>query len=415
VTAFLAEASAVLGSSLDYAATLQALAKLVVPRFADWCTVAVLERGRIEQVAVAHVDPKKVAYAHELQKRWPPDPKATTGAAEVIRSGRSSLFPDLSVAAIAALIPDKEQLAVLEELGLRSALTVPLVARGRTLGALSLIWAESGRRYGEEDVVLMEELGRRAGIAVDNARLYHEAQSAVKLRDEFLSIASHELRTPLTSLQLQVSNLVRLLGRGKPEHLSAEFLVPKLGEADRQVDRLALLVGSLLDVSRATTGRLQLDLSEVPLAELVRQLVGRLDADAKSARSTVTLSLDESIVGRWDRLRLDQIVTNLVSNAIKYGAGHPVAITTRRAGDRVEIEVRDEGIGIAPADQARIFDRFARAVPADNFGGLGLGLWIVRVFVEAMHGSVVVTSSPKKGATFTVTLPLVVDDDDDAG
>jgi signal transduction histidine kinase len=296
----------------------------------------------------------------------------------------------------------------LHELGLRSALIVPLVARGRTLGAVTLIWAESGQLYTADDVGLMEELGRRAGTAIDNARLYHDAQAAVTLRDEFLSIASHELRTPLTSLQLQVSNLVRILGRKRPEHQNAEYLVPKLGEVDRQVDRLALLIGSLLDVSRATSGRLQLELTEVPLSDLIRQLVARLDADLKSARSEVTLALDDAIVGRWDRLRVEQIITNLLSNAIKYGPGQPITIATRKDGDRVEIAVRDRGIGIATVDQERIFERFARAVPADHFGGLGLGLWIVRVFVEAMHGTVRVTSQPQQGATFIVTLPLVV-------
>ena len=408
-TAFLAEASAVLGSSLDYAATLQALANLVVPRFADWCSVEILEEGKLRNVAVAHVDPKKVAYAHELQQRWPPDPNAPTGTPAVIRTGKSELYADISLELMDGIISDPDQLRVLRELGLRSALTVPLVARGRALGGLTLIWAESNRRYGADDVALMEELGRRAGIAVDNARLYHDAQAAITLRDEFLSIASHELRTPLTSLQLQVSNLLRLLPRQRPEHLTTEFLVPKLGEVDRQIDRLALLIGSLLDVSRASSGRLQLELAEVQLSELVGQLVARLDADLKSAGCEVTLALDDAIVGRWDRLRVDQIITNLVGNAMKYGAGAPITIETRRAGaDRVEVVVRDRGIGIAAADQARIFERFARAVPAENFGGLGLGLWIVRVFVEAMHGTVAVVSAPRKGATFTVSLPLVV-------
>src|SRR6185312_5031922 len=409
--AFLAEASAVLGSSLDYAITLQTLANLVVPRFADWCAVDVLEEGRIRQVAVAHVDPKKVAYAHELQRRWPPDPNAPTGSPAVIRSGKAELFPEITQELVEAVVTDRDQLHVLRELGLRSALTVPLVARGRTLGAVTLIWAESGRRYGADDVVLMEELGRRAGTAVDNARLYHDAQAAVKLRDEFLSIASHELRTPLTSLQLLVSNLVRILGRRQPEHQSSDYLIPKLTEVDRQIDRLAMLIGALLDVSRATSGRLALEVAEVPLSELIGQLVGRLDADLKSARSEIKLALDDGIVGRWDRLRLDQIITNLVGNAIKYGPGAPIEIATRRVGDRVEIDVRDRGIGIAEADHTRIFERFARAVPADNFGGLGLGLWIVRVFVEAMHGTVRVVSAPKKGATFTVSLPLVVTTD----
>ncbi len=405
-TAFLADATAVLGSSLDYATTLQTLANLVVPRFADWCGVDVLEDGRIRSVAVAHVDPKKVAYAHELQRRWPPDLDATSGAAAVIRTGSSQLYRDIPDALLDELIPELERRRVVRELGLRSVLVVPLTARGRTLGALTLIWAESGRHYGDDDVPLMEELGRRAALAVDNARLYHDAQRAVQLRDEFLAIASHELRTPLTSLQLQVSNLLRVLSRRRAEQLAPEYLTPRLEQVDRQVERLAVLVGSLLDVSRASSGRLQLELADVDLSELVRQVVGRLEDDLKSARCDMTLHLGDGIVGRWDRLRLDQVATNLLSNALKYGAGCPIEIETACADGRARLVVRDYGIGIAAADQARIFERFARAVPAEQFGGFGLGLWIVRVLVEAMHGTIRVDSAPDEGATFVVELPL---------
>jgi signal transduction histidine kinase len=411
--AFLADATAVLGTSLDYAATLQSLANLVVPRYADWCAVDILEAGgKIRQVAVAHVDPKKVAYAHELQRRWPPDPNGPTGAPAVIRSGESELFADIPEELLLQVVTDPEQLQVLRDLGLRSALTVPLAARGRTLGALTLIWAESGRSYGPDDVPLMEELGRRAGLAVDNARLYDEAQAAVRLRDEFLSIASHELRTPLTSMQLQVSNLLRVLGKQRPENLTTEFLMPRLGHVDRQVDRLAVLIGSLLDVTRATSGRLHLELEDVDLAELVRQVVGRLEPDLRSAGCDVTVAVEEGLVGRWDRLRLDQIVTNLLSNALKYGAGKAIEIAARRTdAGAVSLVVRDHGIGISAADQTRIFDRFARAVPAEHFGGLGLGLWIVRVFVEAMHGTVAVASETGMGAAFTLELPLRIEND----
>ncbi|MCU1280727.1 MAG: Sensory box histidine kinase, partial [bacterium] len=408
-TAFLADATAVLGSSLDYGVTLQTLADLVVPRFADWCAVDVLERGQLRQVAVAHVDPAKVEYAHELQRRWPPDPNASTGSPNVLRTGKSELYADIPDELLVQLISDREQLRVMRDLGLRSALTVPLTARGRTLGALTLIWAESGRRYGADDVPLMEELGRRAGLAVDNARLYDEAQSAIRLRDEFLSIASHELRTPLTSMQLQVSHLLRVLG--KQQELTPESLIPRIEQVDRQVDRLALLIGSLLDVTRASSGKVQLELDDVDLSELMQQVVARLDPDLRSAHCDVRLQLADGIVGRWDRLRLDQIFTNLLSNALKYGAGQPIDIVTRLDDGRATVTVRDQGMGIAEADQARIFDRFARAVPADHFGGLGLGLWIVRVFVEAMHGTVRVQSVLAKGATFVVELPVKGSDD----
>ena len=413
--AFLAEASAILGSSLDYTATLQSVANIVVPSFADWCAVEVFEEGRIRQLAVAHVDPAKVALAHELQQRWPTDLDAATGTANVLRTGKSELYPEIPDELLVQATRDPEHLRVARELGLRSALMVPLVARGRTLGAITLVWAESNRRYRPADVPLMEELGVRAGTAIDNARLYDEAQRAIRARDEFLSIASHELKTPLTSLRLHVSGMQRHVRRGRVELLAPERIGPKIDAIDGQLERLGTLINALLDVSRTSAGRLQLDLSEVDLGQVVRQVVTRLQADLRNARCEVTLELEEPLHGTWDRLRIEQIVTNFLSNALKYGAGAPIEIRTARRGDRVLLSVRDHGIGIADADQQRIFDRFARAVSAEHFGGLGLGLWIVRVFVEAMGGTVRVESAPGAGATFTAELPLRCPTDDAVG
>ncbi|MGZ3443177.1 MAG: GAF domain-containing protein, partial [Polyangia bacterium] len=195
---FLAEASALLSSSLDYEATFQRLAQLVVPRLADWCSVEVLQGGAPRQVAVAHVDPRKIELARQLRERYPIDPDAPTGVPNVLRTGRSELYEDIPDEMLIAIARDAEHLRISRELGLRSAVIVPLTVRDEVVGGMSLVWAESGRHYSPADVPLLEDLGRRAGLAVDNARLYREAQNAIKLRDEFLSIASHELKTPLT-------------------------------------------------------------------------------------------------------------------------------------------------------------------------------------------------------------------------
>jgi signal transduction histidine kinase len=404
-TNFLAAASAILGSSLEYETTLRSLANVVVPRFADWCAIDVVGTdGVVEQLAVAHVDPSKVELAREYNRRWPPNPHAASGARNVIRTGKSELYADIPDEMLVAATRDAEHLRVARELGLKSALIVPLSARGRTLGALSLIWAESARRYAASDVVLMEELGRRAGVAVDNATLYDEAQRAVRLRDDFISIASHELKTPLTSLQLQVGSIQRVIERdGMPP---PDKLASKIALVDRQVDRLGMLVNALLDVSRATAGRLQLTRETVDVAQLCRDVVARLQPDLTSARCPVTLQLDDGLVGQLDRLRVDQIVTNFVGNAIKYGVGKPIEVAAKRNGDDVTITVTDHGIGLAEDDHTRIFERFARAVSPEQFAGLGLGLWIVRVYVDAMGGSVRVQSRLGEGATFSATIPL---------
>ena len=401
---FLAEASALLGSSLDYGATLQSLAKLVVPRFADWCGVEVLEGDRIVQVAVAHVDPAKVELARQWNKRWEAKLSDPTGTANVLRTGRPELYEEISDELLEMAAKDAEHLAMARALKLRSAMSVPLSARGRTLGALSLIWSEeSNRRYTVADLPLMEELGRRAGIAVDNARLYDEAQRAIELRDEFLSIASHELRTPLTSMQLMVSGMQRTIKR--PD-MTLDKVSDKLVSLDRHVGRLTDLVNALLDVSRASAGRLQLELDDVDLVAVVRDVTARFQPDLANAGCFLSMQLPDELVGRWDPMRLDQVVTNFLSNAIKYGAGKPIEVGVRQESDRAILTVRDHGIGIAEADQRRIFERYGRAVSAEHYGGLGLGLWIVRVYVDAMGGSIHVASEPGRGSLFTVELPL---------
>ena len=401
---FLAEASAVLSSSLDYEAAFDKVAQLVVPSFADWCAVDVKEGDQVRHVAVAHVNADKVELARDLQRRYPPDPAARTGSLNVLRTGRSELYPDIPDEMLVQGARDAEHLRVSRALGLRSALVVPLVGRGAPIGALTMVWAESGHRYEPEDLVIMEELGRRAGFALENARLYGETQSAVRLRDEFISIASHELKTPLTSMQLQISGIRRAAESAAP--LDIAKLARRVEVIDKQLVRLTELVDGLLDVSRAAAGRLRLNIESVDLAEVVRAVGERFSGELAAARCELTLEAREPIVGRWDHLRLDDIVTNLLGNAIKYGAGRPIHVSASLAGAVAAIQVRDNGIGISSDDQGRIFQRFARAVSSEHYGGFGLGLWIVHVLVQAMGGSVEVSSAVGQGAIFTVNLPL---------
>jgi signal transduction histidine kinase len=272
-------------------------------------------------------------------------------------------------------------------------------ARGESVGAITFATVGQ-RRLSNADLALAEDLARLVVAAVDNARLYARAQEAVRLRDEFLSIASHELKTPLTSLGLQADSLDMSAGRAAPEVVQR-----KAGVIRRNVDRLTRLVSTLLDISRIGEGELALEIEDVDLGDLVREVAARFEEEA--AHAGCELRVDAVAVrGRWDRFRLDQVVTNLVGNAVKYGPGKPVTVVLRQVEGSARIDVTDHGIGIPREAQERIFGRFERAVSDRNYGGFGLGLWIARRVVEALGGEVSVESEPGHGATFTIVLPV---------
>lgn len=408
---FFAEASTLLSSSLDHVSICERLAALVVPSFADWCGVEVSEDGELQPVAIAHVDPTKVEVAREMRRRYPPDSAAASGPYAVVRTGTPELVNEISDEMLIRGARNQEHLNFVRNLGLRSVLIVPLVAGGRPIGVLNLVWAESGRQFTAEDMDIMQELGRRAGLAIDNARLYHEARSAVRLRDEFLSIASHELKTPLTSLRLKLDGLQRMTARAGREPIDLAKLGARVQALDKQIDRLTELVDALLDVSRAAAGRLDLKLEDVDLTATVTAAGERFKDDLASAGCSLSIVVTgpsgqrSPIVGRWDRLRLDEIVTNFLSNAIKYGAGKPIQIRVSATDAVATIEVQDHGIGISAADQERLFRRFARVASPEHYGGFGLGLWIVKVLVEAMRGQVSVRSAVGRGSIFVAELP----------
>lgn len=267
---------------------------------------------------------------------------------------------------------------------------VPIVVDGQITGAVLSVSDITDRKRAEQE----------------RERLYREAQEAILARDEFLSVASHELKTPLTALQLQLQMLDRAAHKGGAQ-LTPDRVIKKLKQADQQVQRLADLINDLLDVARIRKGQIEVRLAEGDLAQMVRDVAGSFEEQAALAGCTLELDVDGPIEACWDRVRVEQIVTNLLSNAIKYGPGKPVEVRVEADAEAAQISVRDYGIGIAPEHLERIFVRFERAVSADHYGGLGLGLYIVRQIVEALGGTIRVASEPDQGSTFTVTLPRV--------
>jgi PAS domain S-box-containing protein len=399
---FLAGSGGVIAASLELEETLERVAHLPVPTYAEACGVFLVdEAGAPRCVAMARAAPD----AHRAAPAAGPVPPPASGAvpapcpevvARVIASGTPELCTGTEVDASGTPRVPLEG----------TWLCVPLQVRGQPLGALT--FATSRRLYDAQDLGLAQELARRAALAIDNARLYREARQAIRLREEFLSIASHELKTPITALQLLVHSLQSGLERS-PAGLAPERLRRGLELVGRQAKRQTQLVNELLDVSRISAGRLELCPEPLDLAALVREVAERFEPELGPTGTLLELVLTQDARGSWDRLRLDQVLTNLLSNAVKYGRGHPVRVELTATPERVRLDVRDSGIGIAAEHLSRLFHRFERAVSERNYGGFGLGLWIARQIVEAMGGHISVRSTLGVGSTFTVELPRTGD------
>jgi two-component system, OmpR family, sensor kinase len=235
----------------------------------------------------------------------------------------------------------------------------------------------------------------------DLARANAELREAVRARDEFLAIAAHELRSPMHALLLQMTSVVEIARRG-----STGDLVPRLERVRQVVERYVKRATTLLEISRINAGQLQLRFEHVDFATVVREVVESYATEAAYHGARINLTTPDVLYGRWDRLALEQIVTNLVSNAIKYGDGKPVDVKLVLETPCARLEVQDRGIGIPAADQARVFNRFEQVVTAQTHSGFGIGLWLVRTLIDAHHGSIEIESAPRQGATFTVRLPL---------
>ncbi len=370
----LSEAGEVLPASLEPDATLEHLARLAVPAHAESCRVYLEDTdGRARCVVSSGLDAR--ASRLDAQAHAPP----VAVVADVITSGEAVLHA-----------------------GPPSWLCVPLGRRGQPPGALTFTTSE--RAYDARDVALANALARRAALALDNARRYQEALRTIRTREELLAIASHELRSPVSALHLQVQNLRALLDRG-PDAPPRERLQRGLDLMGRLTKRQAHLIDALLDLSRIHAGRLELNPEPMDLGALVREVAERFEPELAGSGSLLTLTLPSETPGRWDRLRLDQVLTNLVSNALKYGRGNPIQVELSGTDAQVRLDVRDGGIGIAPEHLPQLFHRFERAAPGRAYEGVGLGLWIVRQVVEAMGGNISVHSEPGVGSTFSVLLP----------
>jgi signal transduction histidine kinase/DNA-binding response OmpR family regulator len=400
--AFLAEASRLLASSLEYEATLQRVAQLTVPEVSDYCAVSMVkDDGELHCLAVAHYDPEKAAYARAAGNRYRPDPEDPLP--RVIRTGTPVLVQDINDDLLKRSGIQGVHLDVIRHLGLKSYMIVPLCARERTLGALTFATAESDRQLNQKDLALAEDLGRRAATAIDNARLYNEAQQANRMKDDFLAVVSHELRTPLTPI-LGWTKMLR------NDSFDAESMSHALEIIERNARAQAKLIEDLLDVSRIITGKLRLNVRSIDMISLLDNSIDSLRpaADAKEIEIKKDFVVD-FISLNADAERLQQIFWNLLSNAIKFTPhGGAIEVKCFEADGNINVQIRDSGRGISSKFLPYVFERFRQADSSTTraFGGLGIGLAIVRHLAE-LHGGTVVADSPgeNQGATFTVSLP----------
>jgi len=403
---FLADASASLAGLVDYESTLRKVAGLAVPFFADWCTVDVVgSDGALRRVATAHSDPNKVLPAQDVDERSPPSFGAARGPGHVARTGRSELITEVPDDVLEQWSKDPEQLRFLRSLGMRSAMSVPLQVRGKVLGVITFVAAESGHHYGPEDLALAEDLAHRAAVAVENARLYAEVKDADRRKDEFLAMLAHELRNPLAPIR---SGLDLLDMKG----VDPETASWARGMMKQQVQHMVRLVDDLLDVSRIMRGKIQLRKEPVQLAEVIGRGIQTARPLIEAQKHELVLSVSDGPL--WieaDPVRIAQVVANLLNNAAKYNdkPGH-IWVSVERQEERAVLRVGDDGIGIERDLLPRVFDLFTQADRsiARSQGGLGIGLTLVRSLVERHGGAIEARSEgPGKGAEFVVRLPLL--------
>ena len=422
-SAFLAEASALLAESLDYEATLQAVTDAAVPRLGDWCTVDLVDDPtadrwppRLARIAVTHRDPATLAFGNEMERRYPSDRSELDPRAVVLRERRSLFAPVVTDEMLAASARDDEHLRMLRTLGFSSVIMVPLLGRGLALGVLTLCHAGSGRRYDAADLALAEDLAHRVAVAIDNARLFRdaerareEAEAANRAKSQFLSTMSHELRTPLNAIA------------GYVDLLDMELRGPITGQQRDDLSRirrsskvLMSLVNDVLNFARLEAGQVEVHLRDVVLADVLAGLETLVTPQVRAKALSYAWSADRTVVAHADPDRVEQVLTNLLTNAIKFTPeGGEVRVSVGRGAGaagaaQVWVKVADTGRGIAADQLEQIFEPFVqvdRHLTRESQQGVGLGLAISRDLARLMGGELTVESERGKGSVFTLTLP----------
>jgi signal transduction histidine kinase len=398
-TALLGDVMARLGEVFDAGPAADVAVQYALPTLGDLATVVITDGPTVRLIASTHVDPERRHVLSELESFYPTTLEGPGFAVHAIRERQSLLVPRLTPETSGLYGNGDRYTSLVARLELKSAMAVPFSVRGELKGAM--VFASNSKSYSQDDLRFAETYAERVGAALENALLYRKAQDAILARDRFLSLASHELRTPLTTLCLFAQSLARdSLSR------SSRVVAQMSQKLVRQAARLDRLADRLLDAYKIGSGRPSIEREPVDLVEIVQDVTHGFEGTMDTAGSTLVLSGDNRLLGSFDPIRVQEVVGNLVDNAIKFGMGKPIEVDVRARGDKAVVRVRDHGLGISCEDQAAIFELYERGGAAQGLGGLGLGLHIVREIVQAHGGGVQVESLPGEGSTFTVELPL---------
>src|SRR5579884_3900337 len=434
---FLAEASEILSDSLDYETTLARVARLTIPYLADACVIDLLEKDQsIRRVAVAAADPAKETLGWELIRRYPPGPESPHPVRQVLLSGKSIVLSEIPDHLVEAVARSPEHLQWARLLGLKSVVVAPLLARRSVLGVVSLIMAESDRRYGQEELALAEDLARRIAVTVENARLYEAAQQellerkraeeaiqamnrileeknerieeASRARNLFFSYMSHELKTPVNS----ILGFTQLLRNGTYGSLTPRQ-VGAVNRIHNNAGELVHLINNILDLAKLESGRKGKQVMEVNLRELSERVLLSFEPLLQEKGLLLHKEIDPALSEKFltDPMQVRSILTNLLSNAVKFTEQGEIRLRIKRWSEKGAIlEISDTGVGIESVHLKKIFEEYeqrviVREVHGKYTGGTGLGLAIVKRMVDALGGKVEVTSTPKQGSTFTIFLP----------
>jgi signal transduction histidine kinase len=394
----LSDVTAALAETLDAKEAARLAARRALPALGEMAVLVTLDGVKTRDVAIAHVNEKGASALEALMAQYPPTLEGPGFLSHAMRERQSLLVPYATQEA-ARNYGASGQWSAAASLGVRTVMAVPLSARGTLSGGM--MFARSTGSYGPEDLQLAERYTQRIAVLLENARLYQEAREAIAARDDFLALASHELRTPITSLRLFAQQLAH-----KAPQMSPVTVAGMCERILRQAARLDRMANRLVGACGTGAGSPLLERVETDLNQVVSDVAQMFAATAVQAGSDILVTTHGQVVGLWDPIRLEQVVGNLVDNAIKFGAGKPIQIDVGAVDGWATLSVRDQGVGLGEEDQKSVFDRYWRGCSAKGFGGLGLGLHVAREIARALGGTVDVESHVGQGSTFTLKLPL---------